>query len=283
MKITKSQLKRIIRESGWETEPYRTTSAYNRKSQQTKSSEMSSIDVEGSSVGIGDFIGFKEDIEQEAEIIEIGPGDWITVKAPPEGFEGAYIAGRETHKILADEAWLTYAAEEDKMSLAAAEDELEQIIMVDAKNDIIDDPSITAEELSNWYINQNKWISDHGLEQELLNQLKLNIFEGKTMKLTKSQLRRIVESVVTGGPAYADHTAYDDWEYEQDIQDDMMTLDHITDDIDELGECFVDEDLAEEWMDENRKYYPGVQVETGYTGGFSMITWPAWRDGKYNP
>ena len=112
------------------------------------------------------------------------------------------------------------------------------------------------------------------------------------MKITKSQLKRIIREeysrlkrqgliresgVVTGGSPYADHRGYDDWEYEQAQQADMMTIDHVTDMVEDNGEALVDAALAQSWMDQNEKYYPGVEIQTGFIDNMSMIIWKKWR------
>lgn len=61
--------------------------------------------VEGKVVHKGDWIGFKADIEQEAEIVKI-QGDKITLKAPREGFEGGYIRRQDFYTLSARDAWL---------------------------------------------------------------------------------------------------------------------------------------------------------------------------------
>ncbi len=62
------------------------------------------VKVRGKTVRVGDWIGFKSDIEQEAEVIGIR-GDQITVKAPPEGFQGDYIRRYREYTLSADRAW----------------------------------------------------------------------------------------------------------------------------------------------------------------------------------
>ena len=61
--------------------------------------------VDGKVVHKGDWIGFKADVEQEAEIVEIR-GNEITVKAPSEGFEGGYIRRQDFYTVSARDAWL---------------------------------------------------------------------------------------------------------------------------------------------------------------------------------
>ena len=56
-------------------------------------------------IKIGDWVSFKCDIEQTARVIEIR-GNRITVEAPCEGFEGAYIRFDETHELNASECWV---------------------------------------------------------------------------------------------------------------------------------------------------------------------------------
>ena len=61
--------------------------------------------VEGKIVHVGDWVGFKSDTEQEAQIVKIR-GDQLTVQAPPEGFEGSYIGRQDFYTLSARECWL---------------------------------------------------------------------------------------------------------------------------------------------------------------------------------
>jgi len=68
--------------------------------------------VEGQEVKIGDYVGFKSDVEQGGEIVKIMrstfcPGEHIlTLKAGPEGFQGGYIGGDVTTTVNTSDCWL---------------------------------------------------------------------------------------------------------------------------------------------------------------------------------
>lgn len=53
-------------------------------------------------VKVGDWIGFKCDVEQHAEVIEIRRDSFV-VKAPIDGFAGHYIGRSRTHEIYFNE------------------------------------------------------------------------------------------------------------------------------------------------------------------------------------
>jgi hypothetical protein len=61
--------------------------------------------VDGQTVKIGDWVGFKSDIEQGGQIYRI-EGDRLFLKAGPNGFDGDYIGGSETTVQRASDCWL---------------------------------------------------------------------------------------------------------------------------------------------------------------------------------
>ena len=61
--------------------------------------------VEGQPVKVGDYVGFKSDIEQGGVIYKI-EGDRLFLKAGPNGFEGGYIGGQETTVQRASDCWI---------------------------------------------------------------------------------------------------------------------------------------------------------------------------------
>ena len=60
--------------------------------------------VDGQTVKIGDWVGFKSDIEQNGRIIKI-EGDRLYLENPG-GFEGDYIGGQETTVQSARNCWI---------------------------------------------------------------------------------------------------------------------------------------------------------------------------------
>lgn len=64
--------------------------------------------VEGKEVKIGDFVGFKCDIEQDGEIKDIqGSGSSATlVLFNGDGFDGGYIGGHLKTSVLAKDCWI---------------------------------------------------------------------------------------------------------------------------------------------------------------------------------
>lgn len=63
-------------------------------------------------VKVGDFVSFKSDVEQSAEVIEIktysgyrGKPLVFVVKAPADGFSGNYIGWAKTQEIFADDCY----------------------------------------------------------------------------------------------------------------------------------------------------------------------------------
>ncbi len=68
-------------------------------------------------IKVGDFVGFKSDIEQSAEVIEIKVRiiEWngkrenvYVVKAGPDGFQGGYINGCKTHELWESDLFPEY-------------------------------------------------------------------------------------------------------------------------------------------------------------------------------
>lgn len=63
-------------------------------------------------IKVGDYVSFKSDIEQSAEVVEIkterrmyGPATVYVVKAPADGFSGHYIGRADFAEIDADDCW----------------------------------------------------------------------------------------------------------------------------------------------------------------------------------
>ncbi len=69
---------------------------------------MNSTTVEGVTVSVGDWVGFKSDIEQSGKIIKISRSTYgITLTlSNPNGFEGDYIGGETTTTISTNDAWV---------------------------------------------------------------------------------------------------------------------------------------------------------------------------------
>jgi hypothetical protein len=68
----------------------------------TKERDMATVD--GKAVKVGDWVGFKCDIEQYGKIVRIS-GDLLTLHNA-DGFDGAYIGG-DTHTVeQASRCWL---------------------------------------------------------------------------------------------------------------------------------------------------------------------------------
>ena len=65
--------------------------------------------VEGRIVRVGDWVGFKSDIEQYGQIAAIKEdwrrGDMLTLKNE-NGFQGEYILGHVVTEVYADDCWL---------------------------------------------------------------------------------------------------------------------------------------------------------------------------------
>ncbi len=70
---------------------------------------MKSAIVEGERVSIGEFVGFKSDIEQTGKIIAIKSdlsGRAILTLEDEDGFSGDYIGGQNITTELAVDCWL---------------------------------------------------------------------------------------------------------------------------------------------------------------------------------
>lgn len=65
---------------------------------------MASVFIEGRWVEVGDYVGFKSDIEQSGKVIAID-GDWLTLENE-NGFEGHYIGGNTTTRVHASDCWI---------------------------------------------------------------------------------------------------------------------------------------------------------------------------------
>lgn len=67
--------------------------------------------VDSQTVKIGDFVGFKSDIEQGGKITAIKNASWggkeLTLESSSEsGFNGDYIGGEATTTVLASDCWI---------------------------------------------------------------------------------------------------------------------------------------------------------------------------------
>jgi hypothetical protein len=60
--------------------------------------------VEGKTVKVGDYVGFKSDIEQTGKIVKIKGNTLILHN--PDGFEGDYLDGDEYTSEDANDCWL---------------------------------------------------------------------------------------------------------------------------------------------------------------------------------
>ena len=60
--------------------------------------------VDGKVVEIGDFVGFKSDIEQYGKIVKIS-GNQLVLKASST-FDGEYIGGEEFTTVDAERCWI---------------------------------------------------------------------------------------------------------------------------------------------------------------------------------
>ncbi len=70
-----------------------------------------SIRIEGTTVNVGDCVGFKCDIEQSGEIVKIkrspyGKNLLVLKSHDDSGFEGHYIGGDLTTEQLASDCWV---------------------------------------------------------------------------------------------------------------------------------------------------------------------------------
>ena len=65
--------------------------------------------VDGQGVGIGDYVGFKSDIEQSGQIIKIKKnmfGKTELVLENFNGFQGDYIRGATQTVVRAEDCWI---------------------------------------------------------------------------------------------------------------------------------------------------------------------------------
>ena len=65
--------------------------------------------VDGQGVGIGDYVGFKSDIEQSGQIIKIKKnmfGKTELVLENFNGFQGDYIGGATQTVVRAEDCWI---------------------------------------------------------------------------------------------------------------------------------------------------------------------------------
>ncbi len=65
--------------------------------------------VDGELVNVGDWVGFKQDVEQSGEIIKIRKdvmGRKELVLQNTQGFDGGYIGGETTTWAAAEDCWL---------------------------------------------------------------------------------------------------------------------------------------------------------------------------------
>lgn len=63
-------------------------------------------DYDGNTVTlkVGDYVGFKSDVEQSGKIIKI-EGDWLTLERE-YGFEGHYIGGQTVTRENVRDCWI---------------------------------------------------------------------------------------------------------------------------------------------------------------------------------
>lgn len=66
--------------------------------------------VEGKQVKVGDYVGFKSDIEQYGKIIGIWPASTgrgkVLLVENKDGFSGDYIGGETTTEVHASDCWV---------------------------------------------------------------------------------------------------------------------------------------------------------------------------------
>ncbi len=71
--------------------------------------KISSATVEGTTVKVGDCVGFKSDFEQTGEIIEINRVEYrgvVLTLRNPNGFGGEYLRHAKTTKVRAEDCWI---------------------------------------------------------------------------------------------------------------------------------------------------------------------------------
>ena len=70
---------------------------------------MNSAQVEGTKVVVGDYVGFKSDIEQSGQISKIKrnmSGNVEFTLTDEDGFHGDYIGGDTVTSVLASDCWV---------------------------------------------------------------------------------------------------------------------------------------------------------------------------------
>lgn len=70
---------------------------------------MKTATVEGRTVKIGDYVGFKSDIEQSGKITDIKHCSFqgtVFVLEDEDGFSGDYIGGQTVTEVAARDCWL---------------------------------------------------------------------------------------------------------------------------------------------------------------------------------
>jgi hypothetical protein len=73
--------------------------------------KMNSVIIEGKEVKVGDWVGFKSDIEQSGRIIKIEVDGWnrqerLLTLVNESGFDGEYIGGDGITTVWASECWV---------------------------------------------------------------------------------------------------------------------------------------------------------------------------------
>jgi hypothetical protein len=68
---------------------------------------LTSVTIEGKTVKVGEWVGFKSDIEQSGKIVAIKRGTRgpVLVLENPNGFDGGYIGGQRTTEVDAADCW----------------------------------------------------------------------------------------------------------------------------------------------------------------------------------
>jgi len=62
------------------------------------------VQIEGVTVGVGDWVGFKSDVEQGGRVKAVR-GQQLLLENP-DGFEGGYIGGQTEHYEDIDRCWV---------------------------------------------------------------------------------------------------------------------------------------------------------------------------------
>jgi hypothetical protein len=68
---------------------------------------MNTVMIEGNEVRVGDYVGFKCDIEQCGRVTQITQmaSNVVLTLENPDGFEGEYIGGRTINTERAEDCW----------------------------------------------------------------------------------------------------------------------------------------------------------------------------------